>query len=176
MGHPYWASSALCQLQSRHSTCGRNQKSARGERGETRGSLPSPAWWHSSAREMAWIGLEELAAGERWVTQGRAQREGVQEQSWPGCLPQVLGDDAIGAFPNPGAREMCHETHEYQWGALRERAGDLVENISLGHTEPSSHSPSTGIEGSPCPGGFSCLFIFGFSLVFPTSHLSVPEA
>lgn len=50
MGHPRWANSALCHHQSRHATCGRNQP----EHGETRAS---PAWQHSTSREMGWTGL-----------------------------------------------------------------------------------------------------------------------
>lgn len=64
-------------------------------------------------------------SGQSWV--GKVSK--LAEQSWPGCLAQcqhqVLVDDVISVFPNPGAEKMCHGTHQYQWGAFRERAGDL---------------------------------------------------
>lgn len=69
----------------------------------------------------------QLGKGGR-VTQGRAQRKaskpaGLAEQSWPAWLPQVLVDDALGVFPNPGGEKMCRDTREYQLGAFRERDG-----------------------------------------------------
>lgn len=126
MGHPLWASSAL--------QCGRNQSQP---------CLPSPAWWHSTSREMAWMGLaawrswhhqpDVPAAGERRAgdsgqsSVGRCpSRAGRAELAWlPQCQHQVLVGDGIITFPHPGAEKMCHDTHQHQWGAFRERAGGL---------------------------------------------------
>lgn len=128
MGHPRWANSALCHHQNRHATCGRNQP----EHGETRGSTASPAWQHSTSREMGWTGQAACRSchqpglpGERQA--GDSELSGkVSKPGWQGraglelaqCHQQVLLGDAIGVFPNPGAEKMCHDTHQYQWGTI----------------------------------------------------------